>query len=128
MTTTSPVKNPIIWFEIYVSNMDRAKKFYETVFELTMAQIPFAEGQMWGFPSNPEKWGCSGTLVQMAGFTPGNNSTIIYFSSSNCSIEEKRVLAAGGKIQKSKMSIGQFGFISLAYDTEGNIFGIHSME
>jgi len=36
-------------------------------------------------------------------------------------------VAAGGKLQREKLSIGQYGFIALAYDTEGNLFGIHSL-
>lgn len=42
-------------------------------------------------------------------------------------MEEKRVVEFGGKIQRKKMSIGEYGFITLAFDTEGNMFGIHSM-
>jgi predicted enzyme related to lactoylglutathione lyase len=36
-------------------------------------------------------------------------------------------LAAGGRIMKEKFSIGEYGAIALAYDTEGNLFGLHSM-
>jgi len=35
---------------------------------------------------------------------------------------------SGGSIHKKKFSIGQYGFISLAIDTEGNMFGLHSMK
>lgn len=121
------VQNPIRWFEIYVKNMKRAKSFYQQVFNVEFSQLPFSEGEMWAFPSNPEKWGCSGTLVHMPGLEPSGVSTIVYFGSDDCSKEEKRILSAGGTIHKSKMSIGQYGYIVLAIDTEGNMIGVHSM-
>ena len=64
----------------------------------------------------------------MKGFTAGGNSTIVYFSSEDCSIEEARVVEAGGKIHKPKLSIGEYGHMTLASDTEGNMIGIHSMK
>jgi len=64
----------------------------------------------------------------MEGFKAGGNSTLIYFSCEDCAVEESKVEAAGGRIQKPKMSIGEYGFISLAIDSEGNMFGLHSMK
>jgi hypothetical protein len=122
------MQNPVRWFEIYVSDMNRAKSFYEALFKIELSQIPFTEGEMWGFPSNPDKWGCSGALVKMKGLSPSGVSTIIYFASEDCSVEETAIPKLGGKIHKSKMSIGQYGFITLAVDTEGNMIGIHSMQ
>ncbi len=121
------MQNPVRWFEIYVADMSRAKTFYESLFKVKLSEMQFAEGEMWGFPSNPEKWGCSGALVKMNGLIPSGVSTIIYFGSEDCSVEEKMIPKLGGKIHKPKMVIGQYGFIILAVDTEGNIFGVHSM-
>jgi predicted enzyme related to lactoylglutathione lyase len=73
-------------------------------------------------------YGAPGSLVRMPGFPSGGNSTLVYFSCADCAVEAGRVVAAGGRIQKEKMSIGQYGFIALAYDTEGNMFGLHSMQ
>ncbi|NOT48896.1 MAG: VOC family protein, partial [Acidobacteria bacterium] len=67
-------------------------------------------------------------LVQMAGVPSGGNSTLVYFVSQDCAVEEGRVAGAGGSIFKPKMSIGPYGFISLCTDTEGNMFGVHSMK
>jgi predicted enzyme related to lactoylglutathione lyase len=58
---------------------------------------------------------------------PSGVSTIIYFASEDCAIEEKMIPELGGKIHKSKMSIGEYGFIALAMDPEGNMIGFHSM-
>ncbi len=122
--------NPVCWFEIYVDDMERAKLFYQTVLgtELSLLSDPTdTNTQMWAFPSDMNQYGSTGTLVKMQGMSAGGNSTIIYFSSEDCAIEEARVEAAGGQIHQTKMSIGPHGHIVLAVDTEGNIFGIHSM-
>jgi hypothetical protein len=124
-------KNPVVWFEIYVNDLKRAKKFYETVLGLKLSELPTPndvqdEMQMLAFPMEMEEVGASGALVKMKGFEAGGNSTIVYFSSEDCAKEEKKVESAGGKVFKSKQSLGDYGFMVLAFDTEGNMFGIHS--
>ncbi len=123
--------NPVGWFEIYVDDMDRAKAFYQSVFDLTLdpLQDPKDSGvEMWAFPADMEQYGTSGALVKMEGFAAGANSTLVYFSCEDCAIEESRVEAAGGRVDTSKMAIGRHGFISMIIDTEGNMFGLHSMQ
>jgi len=124
-------KNPVGWFEIYVDDINRARKFYESVFEIKMEDLPVPgdEGiEMVAFPMNMDGPNASGAIVQMSYIKPGGNSTIVYFTSEYCAIEEARVEKAGGKIQTPKMSIGDYGFVSLCTDTEGNMIGIHSMQ
>ena len=122
-------RNPVGWFEIYVSDLPRAKSFYESVFQLRLERLgsEISDLEMWAFPGNPQAGGANGTICKMKGFEPGNNSVLVYFSCADCGTEEKRVIEFGGKIQKPKESIGEYGFISLVYDTEGNMFGLHSM-
>lgn len=123
--------NASVWFEIYVDDMDRASKFYETVFSLKLEGMPNPtddEMEMRSFPGDMEKYGSNGTLVKMEGVKAGGNSSLIYFGSEDCTTEENRVVKAEGKIFKPKMSIGEFGFISLFFDTEGNKIGVHSMQ
>jgi predicted enzyme related to lactoylglutathione lyase len=126
-------ENPVVWFEIYVDDINRAKRFYETVFKYELSEMPVPDTgedmKMLFFPMDMEsKNRASGALVKMEGFKAGNNSTIVYFMSDDCSIEEARIKDAGGSVFKSKMSIGEYGFITLATDTEGNMIGIHSMQ
>ena len=121
-------KNPVGWFEIYVDNMERARKFYQEVLKVELQRLEGPDVEMWAFPMDRGGLGSSGSLVHMPGFKVGGNSVIVYFMSEDCATEEARVVPAGGKIQKSKFSIGQYGFITLAVDTEGNMFGIHSMK
>ena len=70
----------------------------------------------------------AGALVKMQGVPSGGNSTLVYFGCEDCSVEEGRATKSGGRIHKNKFSIGQYGFISLVIDTEGNMFGLHSMK
>lgn len=122
--------NPVGWFEIYVNDLPRATKFYEAVLghKLTALDSPVKELKMMAFPMEHGVGGASGALVKMEGVQAGGNSTIVYFVSDDCAKEQNRVEAAGGKTFKPKFSIGQYGFITLAFDTEGNMFGVHSMK
>lgn len=128
-------ENRGVWFEIYVDDMDRATKFYETVFETTLTNMAIPGGadediKMMSFPSTNETvhYGADGALVKMKGMKAGGSGTVIYLGTEDCSVEGARVEAAGGKIVQPKTNIGEYGFVVLAVDTEGNTFGIHSMK
>jgi len=124
--------NPFRWIEIYVQDMSRAKKFYESVLQLKLEQLTppdtGAKIELWAFPMEKDKVGAGGALVKMDGVASGGNSVIAYFGCADCAIEAAQVVKAGGKIHREKFSIGQHGHIALVYDTEGNMFGLHSME
>jgi uncharacterized protein len=120
--------NPVGWFEIYVQDIARAKRFYESVLQLKLEKLDSPGLEMWSFPMAMDRFGASGSLVKMEGFPSGGNGTLVYFSCADCAIEAGRVAASGGRIQRAKMSIGQYGFIALVFDTEGNMFGLHSMQ
>jgi len=122
--------NPVGWFEIYVKNMARAKKFYEAVFDVKLEALGTPESsvdEMWSFPMAREGNGAAGALVTMRNGGPSGNGTIVYFTSNDCAVEAARAKASGGKVFKDKTSIGQYGFITLVEDTEGNMVGVHSM-
>jgi predicted enzyme related to lactoylglutathione lyase len=127
--------NPVGWFEIYVQDMARGQKFYETVLDIKMSDLPTPtedEFKMMMFTSLDEnameKVGSTGALVHMPGMPSGGNSTVVYFITEDCSVEEGRVEGAGGGVFKRKFSIGEHGFISLCTDPDGNMFGLHSMK
>ncbi|MBT1062182.1 VOC family protein [Bowmanella sp. Y26] len=120
--------NPVGWFEIYVQDIQRARRFYEQVLAIKLDKLPVPDIEMWAFPNDMTQYGAGGTLVYMPGMSSGGNSTLVYFSCQDCAVEESRVKEAGGQVQRSKMSIGQYGFISLIFDTEGNMLGLHSLQ
>lgn len=118
--------NPVCWFDIHVSNLDRAKKFYESVFDLKLTDLPVEWGKQSTFPFQDEGSDATGALVESDNRTQHGNNTVVYFSSSDCVTELARVEEAGGKVIKPKMPIGEFGFVSIISDTEGNTIGLHS--
>lgn len=123
------MKNPISWFEIYVDDMNRAVAFYESVFQVKLESLldpSDTDVIMMAFPANMEQHGASGAIVKMSDMKAGGNSTLVYFACDDCAVETARVEAAGGKLLREKMSIGEYGFIGLAHDTEGNMIGFHS--
>ena len=99
-----------------------------SVFRVKLERLNNPAIKMWSFPMDMNSVGASGSLVKMEGVPSGGNSTLVYFSCPDCAVEEGRVVESGGRIQRGKMSIGEYGFISLAYDTEGNMFGLHSLQ
>lgn len=124
--------NPVGWFEIYVQDMPRAKRFYESVLgvELSALESP-GDGpsvEMVAFPMQENAPGAAGALVKMDGVEPGGGGVMVYFSCEDCADEAGRVAAAGGSVRQEKFPIGEHGFIALAIDTEGNMFGLHSMK
>ena len=120
--------NPVSWFEIYVQDMERARKFYEAMLQVKLENLNSTVPELWAFPQSFTNYGASGALVKMEGFPSGGNSTLVYFSCVDCAVEAKRVVASGGRILKEKFSIGEYGSIVLAFDTEGNMFGLHSTQ
>jgi len=128
--------NAICWFEIYVDDIERAKQFYSAVLGVQFQDVPAPEGsgdfKMAFFPCDPDpaKMAVGGALVQMEGARSGagaSTGTIVYFPCVDCSVEESRVVAAGGQVHRSKFSIGEFGYSAICMDTEGNTFGLYSM-
>jgi len=119
--------NPVRWFEIYVQDMARAKAFYESVFQTKLERLNSPELEMWAFPMKMAGAGCAGSLVKMDGGPSGGNSVLIYFACEDCAVEASRVVEFGGRVERDKSSIGEYGYIALVRDTEGNMIGLHSM-
>ena len=127
------MKNVINWFEIYTSDFNRAKKFYTEVFKCELKDLPMAsdnhpEMEYATFPGDANSWGASGALAKIDMAEPGMGGTLVYFATEEITEELGRVEAAGGKIIRPKQGIGEFGFIALVEDTEGNMIGLHSMK
>ena len=123
--------NPVVWFEIYVQNIERAKKFYEAVLGVKLDNMKApgpGSDEMFTFPMEMNGPGAAGALVKMDGVPSGGNSVIVYFKCDDCAVECKRVPVNGGKITKEKFAIDEHGYISLVSDTEGNVIGLHSMK
>jgi predicted enzyme related to lactoylglutathione lyase len=121
--------NPVVWFEIYVSDLSRSRRFYEDVLQTTLQAMesPLPDLEMLSFPMAMDKGGAAGALIKMADKPIGGSGTLVYFSCDDCGDEAARVEKAGGKLIKPKFSIGRYGHCALATDPDGNMFGLHSM-
>jgi len=129
--------NPVGWFEIYVQDMQRARAFYETVFEIALQNMsppPGPDGapcegsmEMCAFPMSQEGYGASGALMRIEGL-PSGGGTMVYFSCADCAKELARAVENGGRMFRPKTPIGEHGFIAIVNDTEGNMIGLHSMQ
>lgn len=119
-------RNPVVWFEIYVHDMVRAKAFYGAVFGLSFTRLE-SPIELWGFPMQQNGYGAGGALARIEGFRTADNSVIVYFSCDDCAVQAAKAVEAGGRLHQAKMSIGQYGFMALVVDSEGNMIGLHSM-
>ncbi len=117
------------WFEIPVTDMERARKFYETIFDININIQDFGGLLMGWFPFAEEKPGASGSLVQhVDSYKPSEtHGPLIYFSSKDVSIELAKVEQAGGKVVQQKTMISEdVGFMGLFIDSEKNRIALHS--
>jgi uncharacterized protein len=123
--------NAINWFEIPVTDFDRAKQFYQTIFSYEMPESVMGESRMGFFLYDFKAGKVGGAIVHNKSFLPADNGTLVYL---NCQPDLQVVLnkveAAGGKISQPKTLISdqqQLGFWALITDTEGNRVALHSM-
>ena len=129
----APVVHAINWFEIPVSDFDRAKIFYETVLGRGITEKMVDNTRMGLFEHDREEEGRGGAIVYDPEFyTPSTNGTLVYL---NCEPDIQRVLdripAAGGEVLQGKTIVHEtqdLGFWALIRDTEGNRVALHSME
>jgi len=121
--------NPVKWFEIPVNDLDRAKKFYESVFDTTLElhDMPNDVKMAW-FHMDDKTFGAAGALMKAGGYTPSHDGTVVYFSIEDINATLEKINANGGKTLLPKLDIGEHGFIAQFEDTEGNRVAIHSMK
>lgn len=119
------MKNPVQWFEITATDLERAKKFYSKVFNLEFECVEMPDSKMYMF-GNPDNSGSAGALVQAGDIKPSTDGTVVYFSCEDVSRELVLIEKEGGKVVLPKTDIGGFGFFAQIIDTEGNRIGLHS--
>jgi predicted enzyme related to lactoylglutathione lyase len=120
--------NIINWFEIAVTDFDRAKKFYDTVFGINLQVMEFGPTKMGLFPMENGNGKLSGAIVKSGFHKPSAEGVLIYMNGNpDLSVALGKVVAAGGKIMREKTIISpEFGFMAVMIDTEGNSIALHS--
>lgn len=113
------MQSAITWFELFVTDMPRAVKFYEAALGTKLEQKDFM--------GEPHALLGGGALVKREGRAPSEAGVVVYL---NCAgkLDEvlRRVPAAGGAIVAPKSSIGPQGFVAMIRDSEGNQVGLHA--
>jgi len=118
-------KYPIHFFEIPVTNFERAKTFYEAVTADRLEPMTMGDYQFGFFPRGEY---VGGAIVQGEGYVPSQTGTLVYLNgSADFDAMLGRVAACGGSVVMPRTSIGEHGFIARFIDTEGNMVALHTM-
>lgn len=122
--------NSLNWFEIAVTDIDRAQNFYEAVFDVKMERNDMEQMQMAFFPFDPGNGKATGAIIQSAMHIPSQEGAIIYLNANpNLEVALSRVEAAGGKVLIPKTQITEeYGYMAFFNDAEGNKMAMHSQE
>lgn len=121
-------RHAINWFEIPVTDFERAKHFYEAIFSTELAVHELQGQKMAFFPSKPQEQGVGGTLIECPDMEPGTKGPLIYLNAGHdLSDVSSKVENAGGKLLLDKTLITeQIGYYALFIDSEGNKLALHS--
>lgn len=122
--------NIINWFEIPVTEMPRAKKFYEAIFGIEMYEETIAGTQMAYFPGEPGSGKVSGCLALSPDHKPSTEGVVVYLNANpamNPVLE--RISEAGGKVLMPRTLVTpEIGYMAFFLDTEGNKMALHATE
>lgn len=121
----NPAAHLVNWFEIPVTDIARAKSFYESVFDTSLTDMEMGPSQMAMFPMEQGAPGATGALVKADSYTPSQEGSVIYFLTESIETSLGKIESAGGKTFMPKTSIGEHGFIAMFGDTEGNRVALH---
>ena len=123
------MKHAIDWFEIPTADLERARKFYETIFEFKMQLMELANRlRMAMFPVNPAE-SVGGALCNHPDFYwPSQTGTLVYLNADpDLAAVLERIPKAGGMVVVPKTQISpEYGFMAVFIDSEGNRVALHS--
>jgi predicted enzyme related to lactoylglutathione lyase len=122
--------NALNWFEIAVTDMPRAKHFYQVIFGIHMDEMEMGNMLMAGFPGTPGSGKASGALVKSDSHIPSMQGAVIYLNANpDMSGVLSKVEEMGGEIILPKTQISpEIGYMAFVKDTEGNKVGLHSQQ
>ena len=125
------MKNAISWFEIPATDLDRATKFYESIFGISFVPLDTPNIKMRLFPIEDQATGVGGAVVYNKEFykPSATDGPLIYLNGNpDVQIILDKVEAAGGKIMVPKTQISpEYGHMAVMTDTEGNRIALHSI-
>ena len=117
--------NPVSYFEIPVTDLDRAKDFYEAVFVVSLGRTVIHGNEMALFPFEERGRGISGALAKGHSYVPSSSGPRIYFFVESIDETLARVISKGGEVVFPKTSAGDF-WVAEFKDSEGNQIALSS--
>jgi uncharacterized protein len=120
-------ENQVHYFEIPVTDMERAIAFYSAVFGYKLERTNVDGYDMATFPRNDNGTGASGALAKGDVYVPSTNGAIIYFTVEDIDEVVTRATSRGSKVLYPKKSIGELGFVAEIQDSEGNRIALHAV-
>ena len=119
--------NAVNWFEIPATDLERAKKFYEAVFNYELTEMEMGPNSMAMFPMEQGAPNAPGALIKAEGYEPSHAGSMVYFSVDDIEGTLSKISENGGSILNPKMGIGENGFVATFNDCEGNRVALHSI-
>jgi uncharacterized protein len=131
-TNNMQLGNALNWFEIPVTDFERAKKFYETIFDYQMPEMQMGTNRMGFFLYDQPGGKVGGAIVYHPEYhTPSGTGTLVYLNCQpDLQVQLDKVVTAGGKVEMGKTQISpdqHLGFMAIINDSEGNRVALHSM-
>lgn len=122
--------NSLNWFEIPVTDMQRARHFYQVALGIHMDETEMMGMKMATFPMENGNGKASGALVQSENHIPSMDGTMVYLNANpDMSPVLERIEEEGGRILMPRTIISpEIGFMAFFMDTEGNKVALHSKE
>ena len=122
------VKNAVNWIEIPVKNFDRAKLFYQMIFNYDMPETPMGPNRMGMLLYDQPGGGVGGAIVAGESYEPTPSGSLVYLNGGNdLSVVLGRVEKAGGAVVVPKTLVApEIGYFAIFKDCEGNRVGLHS--
>jgi uncharacterized protein len=118
--------NPIVYFEIPVSNMERARFFYERVFKVSLKLRDIDGNEMALFPHVEGQPGASGALARGSSYVPGKAGARIYFGVANIAETLQLAISAGAQLNYPLTEVPEYGWVAEFIDVEGNCIALYS--
>jgi predicted enzyme related to lactoylglutathione lyase len=118
--------NPVNYFEIPVTDMPRAMRFYERALLVDFELTEIDGHPMALFPFDRDAPGITGALAHGESYQPGRQGVRVYFTVQDIDATLRRAVEAGGRVLYPKTSIGEHGFVAEFEDSEGNCIAIRT--
>jgi len=123
------MSNLIVWADLPVKDMARARAFYSRLLGYEIAPFPGREDSMALLmrPDDPDQMAAGVDLSTQAITQPSTTHGAVIYLSAGGDIDGmlERAVEAGGSVHAPKQDFGEFGgWLAWIVDTEGNLVGL----